>query len=463
MITFYNTLNRKKEEFIPLKKGKVGLYTCGPTVYNYAHVGNFRAYMFEDLLRRFLELSGFDVHHVMNITDIDDKTIRRANEEKVSLNEVTDKYTAIFHDDIRTLKILPAHNYPRATDYVKKMINLIQVLERKGVAYKTGDGSVFFKISEYPEYGKLANLDPDSQKVGKRVENDEYGKEEARDFALWKAKKEEDGNIFWDSPWGEGRPGWHLECSVMSMDLLGEHFDIHCGGVDNIFPHHENEIAQSCAATNSAFVNVWLHNKHLLVNGDKMSKSLGNFYNIPELIEKGYSAESIRYTLLSTHYRQELNFTFEKLKASQKAINRLRELKRRLLCVDLEADGSVDEKCNKMISDFRKTLGEDLNISGALGVLFIWVNEVFLLLDNNKISKNSAECAINTLCTIDSILNVVECPEETLDCNIDELIQQRVDARANKDWARADEIRVELDALGVVLEDTSNGTIWKRK
>ncbi len=463
MITFYNTLNRKKEEFISLEKGKVGLYTCGPTVYNYAHVGNFRAYMFEDLLRRFLEFSGFDVHHVMNITDIDDKTIRRANEEKVSLNEVTDKYTAIFHDDIRTLKILPAHNYPRATDYVKKMINLIQVLEKKGVAYKTGDGSVFFKISEYPEYGKLANLDPDSQKVGKRVENDEYGKEEARDFALWKAKKKEDGNIFWNSPWGEGRPGWHLECSVMSMDLLGEHFDIHCGGVDNIFPHHENEIAQSCAATNSAFVNVWLHNKHLLVNGDKMSKSLGNFYKIPELIEKGYSAESIRYTLLSTHYRQELNFTFEKLKASQKAINRLRELRRRLLCVDLESNGSVEEKCNKMIADFRKTLGEDLNISGALGVLFIWVNEVFLLLDNNKISRKSAECAINTLCTIDSILNVVECPEEILDCNIDELIQQRVDARANKDWAKADEIRVELDALGVVLEDTSNGTIWKRK
>jgi cysteinyl-tRNA synthetase len=463
MITFYNTLNRKKEEFIPLKEGKVGLYTCGPTVYNYAHVGNFRAYMFEDLLRRFLEFSGFDVHHVMNITDIDDKTIRRANEENVALNVVTDKYTAIFHDDIKTLKILPAHNYPCATDYVKKMINLIEVLEKKGVAYKTSDGSVFFKISEYPEYGKLANLNPDSQKIGKRVVNDEYGKEEARDFALWKAKKEEDGDIFWDSPWGEGRPGWHLECSVMSMDLLGEHFDIHCGGVDNIFPHHENEIAQSCAATNKSFVNVWLHNKHLLVNGDKMSKSLGNFYKIPELIEKGYSAESIRYTLLSTHYRQELNFTFEKLIASQKAINRLRELQRRLQCVNNEANGDVDEKCSKMVLEFRKTLGEDLNISGALGVLFIWVNEFFTLLDKNKISKKSAECAIDTLCVIDSVLNVIECPEEVLDCNIDELIQQRVDARTNKDWAKADEIRDELDELGVVLEDTTNGTIWKRK
>ena len=463
MITFYNTLHRKKEEFKPINPGKIGLYTCGPTVYNYAHVGNFRAYMFEDLLRRFLEFSGFDVHHVMNITDIDDKTIRKANDENVPLNAVTEKYTEIFHNDVETLNILPAHQYPKATEYVDKMIALIQDLEQKGIAYQAKDGSVFFKISEYSDYGKLANLDPESQKVGKRVENDEYGKEEARDFALWKAKKEEDGDIFWDSPWGEGRPGWHLECSVMSMDLLGEHFDIHCGGVDNIFPHHENEIAQSCASTGSEFVNVWLHNKHLLVDGEKMSKSLGNFYKIPELVEKGYSPEAIRYTLLSTHYRQELNFTFEKLKASQKAINRLRELQRRLQCVSDNCEGNIDARCEKMVEDFKNTLAEDLNISGALGELFIWVNEVFGLLDKNKISKSSAECAVEAICKIDSILGVVECPEEELDCDIDDLIQQRKDARESKDWGKADEIRAKLDELGVVLEDTPDGTIWKKK
>ncbi len=463
MITFYNTLHRKKEEFKPINPGKIGLYTCGPTVYNYAHVGNFRAYMFEDLLRRFLEFSGFEVHHIMNITDIDDKTIRKANDENVPLNAVTEKYTEIFHKDVETLNILPAHQYPKATEYVDKMIVLIQDLEEKGIAYQAKDGSVFFKISEYSDYGKLANLDPESQKIGKRVENDEYGKEEARDFALWKAKKEEDGDIFWDSPWGEGRPGWHLECSVMSMDLLGEHFDIHCGGVDNIFPHHENEIAQSCASTGSDFVNVWLHNKHLLVDGEKMSKSLGNFYKIPELVEKGYSPEAIRYTLLSTHYRQELNFTFEKLKASQKAINRLRELQRRLQSVSDNCEGNIDARCEKMVEDFKNMLAEDLNISGALGELFIWVNEVFGLLDKNKISKSSAECAVEAICKIDSILGVVECLEEELDCDIDDLIQQRKDARESKDWGKADEIRAKLDELGVVLEDTPDGTIWKKK
>ena len=247
------------------------------------------------------------------------------------------------------------------------------------------------------------------------------------------------------------------------MDLLGNHFDIHCGGVDNIFPHHENEIAQSCASTNSEFVNVWLHNKHLLVDGEKMSKSLGNFYKIPELIEKGYSAEAIRYTLISTHYRQELNFTFEKLNVSQKAINRLRELQRRLQCVAENSRGNIDARCEKMVEEFQQTLGEDLNISGALGVLFIWVNEVFGLLDKNEISKDSAECALETLCNIDVVLGVIECPAEKIDCDIDELIQQRITARENKDWLKADEIRTQLDDLGVILEDTSDGTIWKRK
>ena len=463
MIKFYNTIKRKKEDFKTIKSNKVGLYTCGPTVYDYAHIGNFRAYMFEDLLRRFLEFSGYEVYHVMNITDIDDKTIKKANVEKVPLLEVTEKYTKFFHEDVKVLNILPAHNYPKATNYVGKMIELIKVLEDKGYAYKTRDGSVFFKISKYLDYGKLANINPNSQKVGKRVENDEYEKEEARDFALWKARKVEDGAIFWNSPWGEGRPGWHLECSAMSMDLLGDHFDIHCGGVDNIFPHHENEIAQSCAANECKFVNYWLHNKHLLVDGQKMSKSLGNFYKIKDIVNKGYSAESIRYTLISTHYRQELNFTLDKLKASQKAINRLRELNRRLSVVSKRTKGDITEKCKKMIIDFQQELSNDLNISGALGKLFTWANEIFRLLDLEKVSKSSALTAIDVISKIDSILGVVGFNAEVLSDDVELLIEERNKARKEKNWQKADHIRKELENSGIILDDTPGGTIWKRK
>ena len=275
---FYNTLNRKKEEFQPIEKGKVTLYTCGPTVYDFAHIGNFRAYMFEDLLRRLLEYSGLDVLHVMNITDIDDKTIKKSIEEGKSLKDFTDQYTSSFFEDVETLNILPAHHYPRATEFIAPMIKTIQKLEEKGFAYTTDDCSVFFKISQFPDYGKLAHLDPEQLKSGQRVEDDEYEKEEGRDFALWKGYKAEDGDVFWDSPWGKGRPGWHIECSVMSTYYLGNHFDIHCGGVDNIFPHHENEIAQSqCAHGKDSFANYWLHNGFLTVSGEKMSKSLNNF------------------------------------------------------------------------------------------------------------------------------------------------------------------------------------------
>lgn len=463
MIRFYNTLKRKKEEFKPINPGKVGLYTCGPTVYNNAHIGNFRAYMFEDLLRRLLELSGYEVQHVMNITDIDDKTIRKANDLGVPLNTVTDKYSDIFHKDVETLFILPAHHYPKATEYVAKMIDLVKILEEKDIAYKCDDGSVFFKISNYKDYGKLSNLNPEEQKIGSRVVQDEYEKEEARDFALWKSRKVEDGNIFWDSPWGEGRPGWHLECSVMSMDLLGSHFDIHCGGVDNIFPHHENEIAQSCAAMDSEFVNVWIHNEHLLVDGQKMSKSLKNFYKIDDLLEMGYSPESIRYTLLATHYRQKLNFTFEKLKASQKAINRLREFQRRLETIRNNDGDDLKESSNEVVKEFLSTLSDDLNISGALGILFIWVNKIFAKTDIDQVSISGAKNAIDALFRIDSVLGVVECPEDFIDDEIESLITQRNEARKTKDWTRADEVRLQLDQMGILLEDTSDGTIWKKK
>ena len=291
---FYNTINRKKEDFKPIKNGEVKLYTCGPTVYNYAHIGNFRAYIFEDLLRRSLEFSGYNVYQVMNITDIDDKTIRRSIEDKVSLNDLTDKYTDAFFEDLDKLNILKAHEYPRATKFVKEIIEMIETLEKKGYAYKVDDGSVFFRVSKFSEYGRLANLNPDEMKVGGRVDNDEYEKEEIRDFALWKGYKQEDGPVSWDSPWGKGRPGWHIECSVMSTHYLGSSFDIHCGGVDNIFPHHENEIAQSRCALDDKFVNYWLHNEHLLVDSQKMSKSLGNFFTIRDILDKGYKPEALR-------------------------------------------------------------------------------------------------------------------------------------------------------------------------
>ncbi len=465
MIKFYNTKSRKREEFKPIEEGKVGLYTCGPTVYDFAHIGNFRAYIFEDLLRRFLELSGYTVNHVMNITDIDDKTIRRSIEENRSLQDFTDEYVKSFHEDVATLRLLPAHEYPRATEFIPQMLEMVEQLEEKGFTYTTQDGSVFFKISEFDGYGSLAKLDPDQLRAGERVENDEYGKEEGRDFALWKGHKDSESNISWESPWGNGRPGWHLECSAMSTHYLGNHFDIHCGGVDNIFPHHENEIAQSCAATGEEFVNYWLHNEHLLVESQKMSKSEGNFYTLRQLLDKGYSPESLRYTLISTHYRQKLNFTFDEIKSSQKCVNKLRELKRRALIIDAEANGQDVEKLSTdMLIKFMEKLGDDLNISGALGELFVWVNDIFSLLDNDDVSASGAGAILTTLNTIDLILCVINdtCDDEPSE-EIDALIVARNEARANKDWSKADEIRDKLDALGVVLEDTQSGTIWKRK
>ena len=465
MIKFYNTKIRKREEFKPIEEGKVGLYTCGPTVYDFAHIGNFRAYIFEDLLRRFLSLSGFEVYHVMNITDIDDKTIRRSIEENRSLQDFTDEYVKSFHEDVATLRLLPAHEYPRATEFIPQMLDMVGQLEKKGFTYTTQDSSVFFKISEFDGYGSLAKLDPDQLRAGERVENDEYGKEEGRDFALWKGHKGSESNISWDSPWGNGRPGWHLECSAMSTHYLGNHFDIHCGGVDNIFPHHENEIAQSCAATGEEFVNYWLHNEHLLVESQKMSKSEGNFYTLRQLLEMGYSPESLRYTLISTHYRQKLNFTFDKIKSSQKCVNKLRELKRRALLIDVEANRQDVEKLSAdMLNGFKEKLGDDLNISGALGQLFVWVKDIFSLLDNNDVSASGAGTILTTLNIIDSVLCVINdtCDNEPSE-EIDALIVARNDARANKDWAKADEIRAKLDEMNVVLEDTQSGTIWKRK
>ena len=461
---FYNTLNRMKEEFIPIEKGKVTLYTCGPTVYDFAHIGNLRAFLFEDILRRHLEFEGLEVLHVMNITDIDDKTIRRSQEEKRPLIEFTNEYSEAFFEDLKTLNMIPAHQYPRATEFIPQMIETIEMLESKGFTYTTNDGSVFFKISQFSEYGKLARLDPEQLKSGERVEEDEYAKEEGRDFALWKGYKSVDGDVHWDSPWGKGRPGWHIECSVMSTYYLGDHFDIHCGGVDNIFPHHENEIAQSCAASGKAFVNYWLHNEHLLVEGQKMSKSAGNYYTLRDILEKGCSPEAIRYTLISTHYRSKLNFTFDKVSVAQKCINKLRELNRRLQRV--EDDGS-EEKMNAeteiMLSKFSEKLSDDLNISGALGELFTWVNSLFVQLDGESLDYCSARGALSALNLVDTIIGVMENTDVEVDENIQKLIDLRNKARSEKDWAKADKVRDQLDEMGIILDDTAEGTIWRKK
>ena len=464
-ISFYNTIKRKKEKFSSIDKQKIKLYTCGPTVYDYAHIGNFRAYLFEDLLRRTLEYFNYKVLHVMNITDIDDKTIKKSIKENRSLTDFTNYYTDSFLEDISYLNILPAHHYPKATDFIPQMVDMIKKLEEKGFTYNTDDNSVFFRISKFSDYGKLASLNPDDMKSGERVEDDEYEKEEGRDFALWKGCKKEDGEVFWNSPWGKGRPGWHIECSAMSMHYLGNHFDIHCGGVDNIFPHHENEIAQSCCSSDDKFVNYWLHNEHLIVEGQKMSKSLGNFYTIRDLIKKGHKAEAIRYALISSHYRQKLNFTFERLENAQKSINKLRELSRRLTNITNVSIADHQEylnKTNEFVDEYNNCLADDLNISGALGAVFIWVNWLFKSLDNNSLSKEQCADAALKLSMIDRVLAVID-TSQSIDKDIKKLISDREHARKNKDWKKSDEIRDALLKKGIILEDTPQGTIWKNK
>ena len=313
MLRFYNSLTRKKEKFIPIIEEKVSLYTCGPTVYDTAHIGNFRTFLFEDFLKRVLVARGFEVYHVMNITDVDDKTIKKSMTDGKPLSEITDYYTDLFKKDLSSLKIIQADVYPAATKHVDAMVKIIQKLIDKNHAYVTKDGSVFFSIKSYKNYGALTRINMDATRHSDRVSSDEYSLDNPQDFALWKAHKDEDGDVSWGSPWGKGRPGWHMECSAMSMAYLGDHFDIHCGGVDNKFPHHENEIAQSVCAVDTPFVNYWLHSEFLLVDGGKMSKSLGNLYCISDLIEKGFTAEEIRYILLNGHYRTKINFTLEKV------------------------------------------------------------------------------------------------------------------------------------------------------
>jgi len=463
-IHFFNTLTRKKQKFVPLKKGIVKMYTCGLTVYDFGHIGNFRAFIFEDLLRRWLEYRGFKVTQAMNLTDVDDKTIKASAKQGIPLREYTEHYIKAFFEDVATLNIEKAEHYPRATEHIPEMVELIKKLMEKGYAYRGEDGSIYYNISKFKKYGKLARIKVKELRAGARVKVDEYAKEEAHDFALWKAYDKADGDIFWETEIGKGRPGWSIECSAMSMKYLGETFDIHCGGVDNLFPHHENEIAQSEAATGKKFVNYWLHNEHLLVEGRKMSKSLGNYYTLRDLTAKGYDPRAIRYLVMATHYRQQVNFTFEGLEAAKNAVERLRNFAYRLV----DADGKgCGERASLLIDrvqeDFGNAMDDDLNISLALAALFDFVRETNNLLDDNLLSKKEAKEIYSLMMRFDKVLGVIGevRKKDKLPKTAETLIMKREEARKAKDWKTADQIRKQLKDMGVIVEDTATGQKWR--
>ena len=464
-LQFHNTLGNKKEVFKPINEGEVRMYTCGPTVYDFAHIGNFRTYIFEDLLRRYLKYKGYRVIQVMNLTDVDDKTIRGARREKISLGEYTARFKQAFFEDIDTLGIERAEVYPEATKHIPEMVELIKRLMAKGFAYRAEDGSIYFRISSFLEYGKLSGKILTDLKPTGRVRADEYTKEEVSDFALWKAWDEEDGDVWWETELGRGRPGWHIECSAMSIKYLGETFDIHTGGIDNIFPHHENEIAQSESATGKKFVNYWLHSAHLIVEGKKMSKSLGNYYTLRDLLNKGFNPLAIRYLLISTHYRVGLNFTFEALKSAGAAIDRLAEL---LHTLDhFQSDSSTDNPDIERILEeirqgFESSLDDDLNISPALASIFEGIKRLNKLIRDVGLSVADAMRIRNLLFKLDTVLGIL--PEtKVVDSEIERLVARRDIARKNKDYAEADKIREELNKRGIIIEDTPKGTIWRRK
>jgi cysteinyl-tRNA synthetase len=462
MIRFFNTLSGEIEPFSPLVSGEVKLYTCGPTVYDYSHIGNFRAYLFEDLLKRFLQFAGLRVTHVMNITDVDDKTIRGAKAQAVSLQAFTGKFIKAFFEDLEVLRISPADYYPRATENIPEMVRIIQGLLEKGFAYRK-DGSVYFSIKKFPGYGKLAKIRREELRTAERIESDEYEKECAQDFALWKSPKE--GEPVWETEIGPGRPGWHIECSAMSSKFLGQTFDIHCGGVDNIFPHHENEIAQSEAYSGQPFVKYWLHCHHLIVNGEKMAKSKGNYFTLRDLVEQKHTDPAVlRYLLLSTHYRKVLNFTFEALEQAAAALQRIKdflyELESRPFPKGKNSD--VQVFIEETRTQFVEGLSDDLNISLALTAIFEFIKKMNILVKEEKIFADDASDASFLVYSLDEVLAVLarkkaaELPDE-----LRQKIQERELARRNRNYRLADKIRNELLEAGVVLEDTKDGVRWK--
>ena len=469
----YNTATRSLDTFVPLEEGRVKVYACGPTIYDHAHIGNFRTFLFFDLVHRYLEWSGYEVRFVMNLTDVDDKTIAGAVAAGASVADFTREFGDVFLADSQTLGILPVDSYPRATEYIEPMLEFIRRLTESGHAYQADDGAVYFSISSFEGYGKLRGIDPASLRVGARVSHDEYDKEDARDFALWKAASEDDeaAAAAWDSPWGRGRPGWHLECSVMAVTELGETLDMHLGGEDLVFPHHENEIAQSEAVTGKPFVRHWMHAKHLQVEGRKMSKSLGNFITVRELLEEGFDPASIRHQLISAHYRSELNFTRDGLGASGSAVQRLVDFEDRLRAVptsDQAAPIELPQFARAAVDAFRVAMDDDLNTSDALGALFTMVSRVNAALDGvAEVAPEERDAVLDALASIDRVLGLLEVArtsrsvDDDVSAWVEQKIQERAEARASRDFAAADAIRDELAARNIVLEDGADGTRWK--
>jgi cysteinyl-tRNA synthetase len=476
-LRLFNTLSRTIEEFVPLDPAgkRVGMYCCGPTVYDYAHIGNWRTFVFADLVRRYLEFKGYEVCHVMNITDVEDKIIRRVQETGLPLRQYTAKYEAAFFEDFKTLNCKTPHHTPRATEHINEMHELINRLMQRGIAYKAADGSVYFSIEKYcaagGRYGQLVKLDLGALRPGERVSHDEYAKESMADFALWKARVPEDGDVYWPSPWGEGRPGWHIECSAMSMKWLGPSFDLHLGGEDLMFPHHEDEIAQSEGAglqpAGARFVKYWLHGAHLLVEGRKMSKSLGNFFTLRDLLARGFTGREVRYTLLSAHYRETFNFTFDGLQSAQVGLARIDQCVSKLC--EIAETASAAERAAALqqpepvfLRKFTEAMDEDLNISAGWAVVFEWVRHVNRRAAEGSLTPVEAVAMLNTWEKLDSVLGLgrpgqLEAPPEIL-----RLVEQRQAARLARDYTRADAIRAELKSKGWLVEDTPKGPRLKR-
>ena len=459
----FNSLTRRNEELKPIADNTIRLYTCGPTVYNFAHIGNFRAYTFEDILRRVIQFNGMKVKQVMNLTDVDDKTIRGANGAGVKLTDYTKTYKDAFFADLKKLNIQPAEVYPAATDHIPEMIALVSKLMEKGVAYQSEDKSVYFKVREFPGYGKLAHIDFDNQRTGARCAADEYDKENVGDFALWKAWEESDGPVAWDSPWGKGRPGWHIECSAMSMKYLGETFDLHTGGIDNLFPHHENEIAQAEAATGKEFVKTWMHCAHLRVNGEKMSKSLGNFFTLRDLIEKGWTGREIRYVLINAHYRSGLNFAFSALDDARKSLEKIDRCVERLAqAAKTSSSGASASRLPRSefsapLAKFTEAVNDDLNIPMAFAALF----ELVRICNGLAVDAEAANEALAVFKRMDEVLGVIFFGNEKktveIPAEIQALLDQRAEARKAKNWAESDRLREEIAAAGWLVKDSKDG------
>lgn len=460
-LQLYNTLTKKKEKFTSLKNKEVKMYCCGPTVYNYAHIGNLRTFTFEDLLRRYLKHAGYHVKEAMNLTDVDDKTIKGSQKEKLSLKEFTEKYSEIFFQDLAKLHIETPEVICKATDHITEMVNLTQDLLDKGVAYKTHDG-IYFSISKFKQYGRLSGINLEELKTGasKRVALDEYDKENPQDFALWKNYSSEDGDVYWETSIGKGRPGWHIECSAMAQKHLGDSFDIHCGGIDLVFPHHENEIAQTEASTGKQFVKYWLHAGHLMVDGKKMSKSLHNIYTLKDITQKQFTPLALRYFYISAHYRQSLNFTWEALENASNTQEKIQRFAQELTTAATSAKPQIPQFAREALQKFEEAMDDDLDTPNALAALHNMIRET----NKTKLAANQVAGVLQTLKQIDSVLRIINWQQEKtndkLAAKVELLLKARANARAEKNWTKADEIRDELNELNVIVEDTPNGVKW---